>query len=426
LTPERRKKAIANLGLDLCIVSGDAFFAELRRHAQHKHRYAEEFSFSINILDRTIENVLAEEDEETKEQILTKLPDEYQNFADVFSKSESSILLPHRLIDHKVELLPDATPLRAYFLYSMLANQLIALKKYFTKALRKKWIVPNAAEYEFPVLFAKKPNGGLRFCVNYRAVNARLKKNIYPLPLISETLDRFRKAKLFTKLDVRNAFHRIRMNPGSEEITIFRTRFSQYKYQIFLFELTGGLSIFQRYINSVLFPYLDEFCTAYVNDILIFSEDSAKHHEHVTQVLEKLKSAGLQANIKKSEFSITKTKFLEYIISTKGITVDSDKISAVIKWKRPTKVKELQSFLGFCNFYRLFIENFSRMTKALYRLTAAIKWEWTQEQQRAFDHLKQALTFAPMLVHFNETRATKLETNASDGVVSEALSQLTN
>jgi hypothetical protein len=81
----------------------------------------------------------------------------------------------------------------------------------------------------------------------------------------------------------------------------------------------------------MLFPYLDKFCTAYVNNILIFSKNSTKHYEHVTQVLEKLRSAGLQANIKKSEFSVTKTKFLEYIISTKGIAVDPDKISAVIK-----------------------------------------------------------------------------------------------
>jgi hypothetical protein len=228
----------------LCIIFGDAFFAELRRHAQHKHRYAEEFSFSINMLDRAIKEVLAEKDEETREQILTKLPDEYQNFADIFSKSESSILPPYRFIDHKVELLSDATLLRAHFLYSMLANQLIALKKYFTKALRKEWIVFNAAEYGFPVLFAKKPNSGLRFCINYRAINARLRKDVYPLPLIFETLDRFRKAKLFTKLDVRNAFHRIRMNPGFKEITTFRTRFGQYKYQVFPFGFTGGPSTF--------------------------------------------------------------------------------------------------------------------------------------------------------------------------------------
>jgi hypothetical protein len=148
----------------------------------------------------------------------------------MFSKNESSILLSHHFIDYKIELLPDATFLKAYSLYNMLANQLIALKEYFTKALRKKWIVSSAVEYGSPVLFAKKPNDGLRFCVNYRIMNARSKKNAYLLPLISETLDRFKKAKLFTKLNVRNAFHRIRMNPGFEKITTFRTRFGQYKY----------------------------------------------------------------------------------------------------------------------------------------------------------------------------------------------------
>jgi hypothetical protein len=176
----------------------------------------------------------------------------------------------------------------------------------------------------------------------------------------------------------------------------------------------------------MLFPYLDEFCTAYVNDILIFSKNSTKHHKHVTQVLKKLRSAGLQADIKKSEFSVTKTKFLKYIISTNGITVDPDKVSAIANWKRPTKIKKLQSFLKFCNFYRLFIENYSRIAKLLHQLTAAIKWEWTQEQQHAFEHLKQTLTSAPVLVHFDETKPTKLETDASNDIVSEALSQMTN
>jgi hypothetical protein len=130
------------------------------------------------MLNRAIKDVLAEEDEEIREQILTKLPGEYQNFADMFSKSESSILPPHRSIDHKIKLLPDAAPFKAHSLYSMSADQLIALKEYLIEALRKEWIVPNAAEYESPVLFAKKPNDKLRFCVNYRAINAHQKKCI--------------------------------------------------------------------------------------------------------------------------------------------------------------------------------------------------------------------------------------------------------
>jgi hypothetical protein len=100
------------------------------------------------------------------------------------------------------------------------------LKEYLTEALRKEWIVSSAAEYGSPVLFAKKPNGGLRFCMDYRAVNARSKKDVYLLPLISKTLERLGKAKIFTKLDVRNAFHRIKMDEASEDIITFRTRFS--------------------------------------------------------------------------------------------------------------------------------------------------------------------------------------------------------
>jgi hypothetical protein len=96
-------------------------------------------------------------------------------------------------------------------------------------------------------------------------------------------------------------------------------------------------------------------------------------------MLEKLRSAGLQANIKKNEFFVIRTKFLGYIISINGIAVDSDKVSAIANWERSTKVKKLQLFLGFCNFYRLFIENYSRIAKPLHRLTAAIKWKWTQK-----------------------------------------------
>jgi hypothetical protein len=119
---ERQKKAITSLRFDLCLISADAFFAGLRRHSQHKHRYSEEFSFSIYMLDRAIKDALAEKNEETKEQILTKLPTEYHNFANMFSKVESSALPPHRPIDHKVELLPNTAPFKAHPLYSMSAN----------------------------------------------------------------------------------------------------------------------------------------------------------------------------------------------------------------------------------------------------------------------------------------------------------------
>jgi hypothetical protein len=124
---------------------------------------------------------------------------------------------------------------------------------------------------------------------------------------------------------------------------------------------------------------LDEFCIIYIDNILIFSEDFRQHEHHVRQVFSKLRAAGLQADIRKSEFSTTETRFLGYILSTSGIAVDFTKIAAVANWEPPMKVKELQAFLGFCNFYRRFISDFSRVIKLFHRLIAFFEWEWTQE-----------------------------------------------
>jgi hypothetical protein len=225
------------------------------------------------LLDRAIENALRLKNEVTCKQILAKLSLNYADFINVFSKNQSNELPPYRSSDHKIELLPDATPLRAHPLYSMSTEQLVALKEYLTENLRKEWIVPSGAEYGSPVLFAKKPNSGFRLYVNYRKLNARSRKNTYSLPLIEKALERISRARVYTKLDIRQTFNCIRMSEELENLTTFRTRFGQYKYKVLPFGLCNGPNTFQRYINFVLFSYLDEFCTAYINDILIFSED---------------------------------------------------------------------------------------------------------------------------------------------------------
>src|SRR6266480_6412625 len=181
-----------------------------------------------------------------------------------------------------------------------------------------------------PVLFAKKPGGGWRFCVDYRKLNSITKKDQYPIPLIEETLARLSKARIFTKLDVRYAFNRIRLKEDIEDLTTFCTHYGSYKYRVMPFGLCNGPASFQRFINSVLFDYIDDFCTAYINDILIYSEDPLEHKAHVCKVLDRLRQASLPVDIKKSEFSVTSTKYLGFIISTEGITIDPDKV-AIIK-----------------------------------------------------------------------------------------------
>jgi hypothetical protein len=177
------------------------------------------------LLNRAIEDAFRSKNEATREQILAKLSLNYADFVNVFSKSQNNELPSYRPSDHKIELLPDATPLRAHPLYSMFIEQLVAFKEYLTENLRKKWIIPSGAKYGSPVLFAKKPNGNLRLCVNYRKLNARTRKNTYPLPLIGKTLKRISRARVYIKLNIRQAFYRIRMNEESEDLTTFRTRF---------------------------------------------------------------------------------------------------------------------------------------------------------------------------------------------------------
>lgn len=182
-----------------------------------------------------------------------------------------------------------------------------------------------------PVLFAKKPGGGLRLCIDYRALNAITRKDRYPLPLIRETLNNISKAKWFTKLDVIAAFHKIRVAEGDEWKTAFRTRFGLFEWLVTPFGMANSPSTFQRYINWTLREYLDEFCSAYLDDVLIYTDGSLRQHQdHVRKVLSKLQSAGLHVDIKKCEFEVKSTKYLGFIIDAgKGISIDPDKVKAI-------------------------------------------------------------------------------------------------
>ncbi|THC87443.1 hypothetical protein EYZ11_013110 [Aspergillus tanneri] len=271
---------------------------------------------------------------------------------------------------------------------------------------------------------ALKPGGGLRFCVDYRKLNSITKKDRYPLPLISEFMERISHARIFTKIDIRQGFHRIRMDPKQEDLTTFRTRYGSYKYKVMPFGLTNGPATFQRYMNSLFLDILDKFVTIYIDDLLIYSENKAEYEMHVKLVLQRLREAGLQTALHKCEFHVKKTKFLGFIISTEGIQVDPAKIAVLKGWKEPTTKKGIQSFLGFCNFYRQFIKDYGKKARPLHYLTKNdMEFVWDPACQEAFDELKRRLINAPILRHYRAEDPARLETDASDGVVAGVLSQ---
>ncbi|KAG0160400.1 hypothetical protein PDIDSM_7929 [Penicillium digitatum] len=177
-------------------------------------------------------------------------------------------------------------------------------------------------------------------------------------------------------------------------------------------------------MNDVLRECLDEYAVAFVDDILIYSENVEDHQRQVREVLRRLQKAGLQVALSKSEFSVKETRFLGFIVSTDGIAVDPEKIRVVQSWTIPTTVKGIQSFLGFCNFYRRFIQGYSAISKPLHRLSRQdIPFEWSENCERAFQTLKNKLVSAPILRHYDPVRQTRVETDASDGVMGAVLSQ---
>jgi hypothetical protein len=178
-------------------------------------------------------------------------------------------------------------------LYNYNLEELQTIKKYITDNLQKGFIAPSSTLFAVPILFARKGNSSLQFCINFRKLNLITRKNRYLLPLIDKTLVYLGKARIFTKLDIRQVFYRIQIHPDSEDLTTFQIQYRTYKIKVVPFGLTNSPATYQYYINNILFDYFNDFCTAYLDDILIYSENKLEYKTQVKKVLEYLRKAGL-------------------------------------------------------------------------------------------------------------------------------------
>ncbi|KAH0358992.1 hypothetical protein KCU65_g10159, partial [Aureobasidium melanogenum] len=354
------------------------------------------------------------------------LPLQYHEYLDVFSRKDAKTLPPHRTYDHAIDLLPGKEPPYGP-LYSMSRDESEELLRELKSQLDSGFIRASRSPAASPVLFVKKPGGGLRFCVDYRGLNAITVKNRYPLPLITETLARLSRAKKYTKLDIISAFNRLRIKEGDEWKTAFRTRYGLFEYLVMPFGLCNGPASFQNFINDTLREHLDVFCTAYLDDILIYSEDEAKHERHVKLVLEKLREAGLQVDITKCEFNVEQVEYLGLMVTTEGTRMDPKKVQTILEWPELKNVKDVQSLLGFANFYRRFIYGFSAIVSPLTALTKkGVQFKMDEKALEAVETLKKAFTSNTILRHFDPDRETIVETDASDFVSGGILSQYDN
>ncbi|KAF4478229.1 Transposon Tf2-6 polyprotein [Colletotrichum fructicola Nara gc5] len=352
-------------------------------------------------------------------------------FRELFQPDEAANLPPHRPgVDHEIPIKQDSKGNEAVLpwgpLYGMSREELLVLRKTLRDLLDKGFIRASSSEASAPVLFVRKPGGGIRFCVDYRALNELTKRDRYPLPLIRETLRTISAARWFTKLDVVAAFHKIRIAEGEEHKTAFRTRYGLFEWLVVPFGLTGAPATFQRYINGVLREYLDDFATAYMDDVLIYSNGSQKDHEaKVRLVLRKLADAGLRLDPHKCAFSVKTVKYLGFIVTAGiGISCDPEKLRAIKEWAAPKTVKGVRSFLGFANYYRIFIPAYSNIAGPLIALTKkGAPFCWGEEQEAAFQELKRIFAAKPVLHQLDPELTTYVEADCSGFALGGVLSQ---
>ncbi|KAI2661123.1 Transposon Tf2-9 polyprotein [Labeo rohita] len=353
-----------------------------------------------------------------------QIPDIYTSYKDVFCPKRASQLPPHRPWDCAIDLIPDA-PMPRGKIYPLSLPETKAMEEYIQEALSQGYIRPSTSPAASSFFFVAKKDGGLRPCIDYRTLNQGTIKFRYPLPLVPAALEQLRSARIFTKLDLRSAYNLVRIREGDEWKTTFVTPTGHYEYLVMPYGLVNAPSVFQNFIHEVLREFLHHFVVVYIDDILIYSQSEAEHRHHVAEVLKKLREHQLYLKAEKCSFHLPSVKFLGYCIDHQGVRMDERKVSAVVSWPEPTTIKELQRFLGFSNFYRRFIQDYSIITTPLTNLLSGKPRTllWTPEAAEAFHSLKSAFTQAPLLTHPDPDLPFVVEVDASTTGVGAVLSQ---
>ena len=361
-----------------------------------------------------------------------QLHDLLRERAEAFSSSEEDLgytdAVFHRL--RTVGDQPIAQPYRR-----IPPQQLHEVKQHIQGLLSKGIIKESHSPYAAPVVLVRKKDGSIRLCVDYRRLNSRTVGDAYPIPRIQESFDTLTGARFFSTLDLASGFHQIAMHPDDQHKTAFTTPMGLYEYTRMPMGLSTAPATFQRLMQATMSDFTTQFLLVYLDDLLVYSKTFEGHLQSLDRLLQRIISAGLKLHPDKCQFLRREVKYLGHTISAQGVSCEAGKVEAVREWPTPRTATDLRSFLGFASYYRRHVQNFARIAGPLHDLVtqatasqpkkrkADITSLWGDQQQRAFDLLKRALTSAPVLGFADFQQPFILETDASHDGLGAILSQ---
>uniref|UniRef100_A0A388KQL4 Reverse transcriptase n=1 Tax=Chara braunii TaxID=69332 RepID=A0A388KQL4_CHABU len=349
-----------------------------------------------------------------------------REYHDVFPSSFSYAgIPPMRDVEHSIQLVPDYR-VHHQAPYRLSIPEATKLERQLEELLRQGFIKLSNSPWGAPVLFARKADGTLRLCIDYRGLNRYTVKNSYLMPRSDELFNRLAGNRFFTKIDLCSGYHQIRIAAANQPKTAFQSRFGHYEFTVMPFGLTNAPATFQRAMNDIFRDILQQYVLVYLDDILVYSRTLEEHLRHLRDVLDRLRRHGFYAKLSKCRFAQHKVDFLGHYVSDQGLHMDDAKITAIAEWPAPTSAKQLRSFLGLTSYYSNFIRGYARYSNVLTStlLRKNPPWAWTPLHEDAFRALKKAVTCAPVLHLPDFDRPFILTADASDFVVGAVLSQV--